>query len=410
MQGEFPEENTSAHIDPMSVANSFTTITQGLSSAKIDEPLAPRRPRVTRAIDPNRQMTSKKRLFADIEPDSASAQSQTEPLIDDNNAKRRRLLGSKKVEQLAELFAYTVPLDEPHDSTITSSSSSAVPAIIEAPRKGLTLGLFEQAELNNLSPIGFNAGQALDAGDCFFDAIAQALNSQLGTQHTVKSLRALSHQYVVNLDIQSQQNPQSEINWIAQRLGQSTSGVDFHQYMANIGYTTQDVQNGLGLNTQGVAIWGEQNIDGRIFCQTLNISIHVVEAQTINDDSGNSQTIFVHQLVTADNIRTVDVDDVNFNDPKIIHLAVARHHYVPILSPQFQQASVTDTSTVTSSSTSSIELNHFTEEYLQPGDENENLAQALEQAATDLGQLDSMQMVPGLSGKFKETNEPVLRA
>ncbi len=171
-------------------------------------------------------------------------------------------------------------------------------------------------------------GSALDRGDCFFDAVAQSLNYQGKGSYTAKDLREVCRQYVVTLDKGSK-----EANWIYQRFlrdanrlnpndnGEATLAAarNYQHYMANIGFTAADIDAGQGLNIT-IAIWGEQDIDGRILSEKLGIKLHAIKLLEAEET-----LILAHQL---DRKSIVDVD---YAEQAIIHIAIFNNHFVPLL-------------------------------------------------------------------------------
>lgn len=180
---------------------------------------------------------------------------------------------------------------------------------------------------------GFSLGKALSKGDCFFDACAQTLNRIFGTNmHTVKSLRLLCHQYAVTLDARCEANPQHNSNWIGKLFN---DGQRYQEYLANIQFTAQEREAGAGLGTDQLAVWGEPHIDGRIICQQLNVKLHVIEVRENPDpDAPQAEKIIVgHNLITSTGLRNVGAEGINWQDPRLIHIAILADgiHFVPVL-------------------------------------------------------------------------------
>lgn len=94
--------------------------------------------------------------------------------------------------------------------------------------------------------------------------------------------------------------------------------------MANIDYTQNDIDNGAGLNAKQ-AILGEQNIDGRILREKLNINLHVIEFYEVEQEQ--QKLIAAHQM----NGKSVKGENVDYVAKDTVHIAVFNSHFVPLL-------------------------------------------------------------------------------
>lgn len=182
-------------------------------------------------------------------------------------------------------------------------------------------------------------GVSLAAGDCFFDSVAQGLQSLGKGTYTAKGLRLLCHEYVVKLHEKS-----SAENWIYERFlanakrlhpsnedeARKSASNSYLDYMANIQYTLEDIEAGAGLNITS-PIWGEQDIDGRILrelseAKKLKFNLHVIEIHVYGDE-----IIIADQL----NGRSVEATAINYQDKDTVHIAVFDNHFVPVLPNDF---------------------------------------------------------------------------
>lgn len=180
-------------------------------------------------------------------------------------------------------------------------------------------------KLEQILPANVRLGAALNREDCFFDAAAQSLTSK--GNYTAKGLRMLCHGYVVELDKGSK-----EKNWIYQRFLKDAQRVNpndvekaavnnYQHYLANIQFTADEIDAGDGLNCT-TAIWGEQDLDGRILREQLGVNLHVLELHI-----HNGKFIRGHQL----NGRSVSGDVISYNAQDTVHIANFNNHFVPIL-------------------------------------------------------------------------------
>jgi len=97
--------------------------------------------------------------------------------------------------------------------------------------------------LSQALPANFNPGVALNAGDCFFDSLAQSLNSRDKGPYTAKDLRKRCHGYVVKLD----EKGKAHDNWIYQHFladADEAAVENYHHYMASIQYTAVEIEAG----------------------------------------------------------------------------------------------------------------------------------------------------------------------
>lgn len=175
-------------------------------------------------------------------------------------------------------------------------------------------------------PAELKPGKALDAGDCFFDACAQAINAMPNQQdeYTAKSLRILCHDYALKIEKTSQLDKQH--NWIYQafltetRQDAEQASRHYQDYMANISYTADEKQKGYGLNEE-LARWGS-DIDGRIIAKALKLQLHIIELH-------DNPQVIAHQLINGDGNHSIENFDYTIQDA--IHLAVGLNHFVPVL-------------------------------------------------------------------------------
>lgn len=172
-----------------------------------------------------------------------------------------------------------------------------------------SLSSYQKTEI----PTTLRPGKAVGEGDSFFDAVAQCLN-EMDPKYkvTIKSLRLLSHQHYLQLENQSD-------NWIKEalikkdkRTGKCDEAI-YHDYQ-NVQYTALERKEGKGTGPEGnkLAIWGKSDIDGRIFCEKLNIKIHIIE---VHNDGQVS-----HQLVDAISSKRTEIETSKYKEPNLIHL------------------------------------------------------------------------------------------
>lgn len=198
----------------------------------------------------------------------------------------------------------------------------------------------QQLIRDSLPKIGFSRGRARGDGDCFFDAVAKTLNEgSVREEYTVASLRRLCSKHAHDLEDRypsSTMNPTEEDkgnNWIFQELRKDF--VLYQNYVMSSGFTAEEARDlkeryKIG---DGLAIWGEQAIDGIILCKELGIRIHVIEAhEELLDRPEVTATPILHQLIDAEGVHPIEKLDPNiYREENIIHILVYRNHFDPIL-------------------------------------------------------------------------------
>ncbi len=209
-----------------------------------------------------------------------------------------------------------------------SDQESAIQQVKDAKAK-VTLG-------DHLAKVGLVIGTAYSEGDCFFDGISRQLESMNipispdEKQQNVpghKKLRLLCNQQVKKLD------KSKEYNWIKQAIEEDKQ--DYPTYLATVQYTAPEMEALKGKENlfSGVAIWGNQDIEGRIICQALSIQLHIIEIMTDND--GN--IVLEHRLTDGGKSRQLNEKEANeiYGNPKVVHLAVYQGslHFVPVMKP-----------------------------------------------------------------------------
>jgi len=131
-------------------------------------------------------------------------------------------------------------------------------------------------------------GQAIDSGDCFYDAIAQAL-SEIGIQVSVKELRVIVSEAV-------QQEPWS--SEIPKSMESEYGGIDhFEQYKKYVQYTNDElIQLKKQENTDvpTAPIWGDPQREGAILSEKYDFELRVISAgfnETYINEDGQYQEL-----------------------------------------------------------------------------------------------------------------------
>lgn len=168
-------------------------------------------------------------------------------------------------------------------------------------------------------------GTAYGEGDCFFDANAQALESKgyviPGDERTsgFKRLRLLCAQA-----------PRE--TWLTEAIkaDADVGGLLELSNYDHISYTQDEVDSKV-VAKLSTSVWGRPHIEGRIFCQHFKVKLHIIEFEKYKGDGQKEFKIMpIHQLVTADGAKTVSLEDIDYTDSKILHIACYKGHYIPL--------------------------------------------------------------------------------
>lgn len=143
-------------------------------------------------------------------------------------------------------------------------------------------------------------GEAVDNGDCFYDAIAKNIGS------TVEKLRNIVADYIEQLEKSGKEN------WVKKAIDiDVTDTTPYEQYKVNVRRSNSpDV----------VPIWGRLHIEGKIIAERLNLKIELctIYAQDTTDDD--------------DGITTVKPgwETVGDKQAQSVRIALVPGHFVPI--------------------------------------------------------------------------------
>ena len=208
---------------------------------------------------------------------------------------------------------------------------------------------FKRSDDNPELPENFKVGQAIGAGDCFFDSVAQGLKQlKPDMGFTVKSL----HKVCKDLAIGDQQL-KSRIVKDAKNCHDPTTIVPdssvnddelWKAYLARIEYTSDDINKmrdddpslyqSLTSSKYGstlqVPIWGRPDIEGQMICKKYDVKLHVVEKRVVE-----GKEVWLDQIVDGEGSRSVD--RVDYNKENTIHIINRGAHFEPILDTQKTQ-------------------------------------------------------------------------
>ena len=170
-----------------------------------------------------------------------------------------------------------------------------------------TLSMIEKklAEKNKI------CGKAIDNGDCFWDAFAQALSRVLGKNITNKDLREKVSQEVHRLD----KGPEEE-NWVKKMM--KTDPMDTYEDYRDCVAFTCDENKKIGK----LPVWGQEKRDGVIICNLYQVNLKVYGAGLLDEDGS---------LDDENNFYTQEDDYPNEQPyPQTVEIAIYPGHFVPV--------------------------------------------------------------------------------
>ncbi|BBI17397.1 hypothetical protein [Neochlamydia sp. S13] len=133
----------------------------------------------------------------------------------------------------------------------------------------------------DLAAINKEYGTAIDDGDCFFDAFAQALNKKLNGNLTLTDLRRKVSEYVNTLP--------SQDNWIKNSLEEEYGNIDsYESYVKGVKYNSSEAEK-----HGGYPIWGKSEIEGVILCHLYQVNLKVYE---VGDGGDGVDGLWVAEL------------------------------------------------------------------------------------------------------------------
>lgn len=180
-----------------------------------------------------------------------------------------------------DLFGPSAAVTPAKPDTPAPKSIHALPSI-----EGMTAGQIKKALCEAMVRLSLepnqDLGEAIDNGDCFYDAIAQLLKAQ-GVDATVQSLRT---------DIQEAlKNPEWRRH-LEDKVRQDPRGIgSFDQYCLEVG---------LVIDQRGTKapVWGDAGREGIILCDKYKFNLRVLQAGLIEGNILGDE-----QLMTSSNLK-----------------------------------------------------------------------------------------------------------
>jgi len=195
--------------------------------------------------------------------------------------------------------------------------------ILPSKRKGIPNISVNQLALN---PDFSMLSAALEGGDCFFDAFAQAVNALQKTELTAKSLRQKCYDYY-----STSEDNKREINKLHEETYTNKTNVADYTRMQ---YTKDDLDK----NFDGIApLWGRPHIEGKILCKALGLEGMIV-IEIIKDPETSNLVLNYLKITTQNGEQKISIEQANELIDKAQYpvLAVTQEdlHFVPLLPKQ----------------------------------------------------------------------------
>lgn len=160
----------------------------------------------------------------------------------------------------------------------------------------------------------FIEGEAKEGGDCLFDSIIRELGIIFPKKiFTIETLRKDCKNFAERSDVPEW----FKTGAIAPRKHLNRT-ITFEDYIKRIAITSTSDPTGIrGLPRP---IWGSPEVEGRALCKIYDIKLHFVERHIINEGSGSEQEVFTHIIIDGSGSYEVNEDEIDHNDPRIIHI------------------------------------------------------------------------------------------
>lgn len=201
------------------------------------------------------------------------------------------------------------------DFTDTKASKKA--NLVDLDGKLVSLRTFKcmQKLKKELTALGKTYGNAIDNGDCFWDAFAQGLNKILGKNVTIKELRQQVSDEIQKLD----KGPDRD-NWVKKSM-KSDFMDTYEDYRDRVAYTCDELLK----KGSSAIVWGQEDRDGRILCHLYKVNLTVFSAGCIEDK--------LSKMDDDDNFYS-DKRDVLPNKPyaNTVEIGLYPGHFFPVLN------------------------------------------------------------------------------
>jgi hypothetical protein len=233
------------------------------------------------------------------------------------------------------------------------------------------------------SKTGLTLGSAIDTGDCFFDALAQALENQGVTipgdvnVPGYKRLRLMCHDYFQKLSVMPG-------NWVQTALLPNKLNDERDTYTVTLNqvqYTYLEMDQMSKISSQlqadmfkaspelfeakkksylemnkklgnSYVTWGRPAIEGRILCELfekqlgVSLTLHVIDNHALKYDENNPENeklITTHYGVRSTGQFKIEKESsVENNNPKWLHMANYRGHFVPLLASEAKNENIVE--------------------------------------------------------------------
>lgn len=166
-----------------------------------------------------------------------------------------------------------------------------------------------------LDASGKTYGNAIDNGDCFWDAFAQGLNKIFGKNVSIQDLRQHVRNEIQRLD----KGPDQE-NWIKNMMKGDFMDT-YEDYRDRVAYSCDEMLK------KGLAsiIWGKEDRDGLILCHLFKVNLTVYSAGCLDEDPA--------KMNDADNFYS-EKRDILADKPysHTVEIALYPGHFIPVFN------------------------------------------------------------------------------
>lgn len=164
-------------------------------------------------------------------------------------------------------------------------------------------------------------GEAIDNGDCFFDAFAQSINKLQNSNHTANSLRL-----IVSDQANELHKATNGVNWINDKLRRDYA-LTYKTYLTDIQF---------GSDFRVGPYWGMHGVCGRLLSDYFRVNL-VVYDQAASDplsheDLLNAQEMdpnFVDEIIYSEGQTDYPT---NLSNPQTVEMGLYPGHYMPVFT------------------------------------------------------------------------------
>jgi hypothetical protein len=177
---------------------------------------------------------------------------------------------------------------------------------------------------------GLFLGAAFSEGDCFFDAFRESLREMEKAELVgIETLRSICGNNIA-------ENP-NEFKALIDELVKEARCLSVETYHNDIKLTQYEAWDRIIKSEgreEGISLWGNSGLEGRILCKYFKVKLHIMNIQ----DNGDINDT----LITEEGETPISEDDKEIKDPNVIHIILFKNHFMPLLKNPLVQENVAE--------------------------------------------------------------------